>query len=330
VKAAIVGITGPVLTAAEAALFRAHPPAGVILFARNIESPAQLASLAQDLRRTCPPSSVLMVDQEGGRVARLRPPYWRAHPPAATIGALFAERPRAGLRVAWLTGALIGLDCADAGFDLVAAPVLDVPVPDAHDVIGDRAYGTQPATVARLARAVAAGLMAGGVMPIGKHAPGHGRARVDSHLVLPRVEANDLDADLLPFAANADLPWLMTAHIVYAGFDPISPATLSRVVIDRIIRGRIGFRGVLVTDDLAMKALSAEPAERAVGALSAGCDLALYCPGDPEGTRAVLAACPAVSDATRARMAAARSMVRNRRLPLVADRLAAERDRLLA
>lgn len=328
-KAAIVGIAGPELTAAEAALFRAYPPAGVILFARNVETPARLAALAHALRRVCPSGFVLMVDQEGGRVARLRPPHWRAHPPAAAIGALFAANPPAGLRAAWLTGALIGLDCQTVGFDLVAAPVLDVPIPNAHDVIGDRAFASDPLAVARLGAAAAAGLMAGGVMPIGKHAPGHGRARVDSHLDLPRVDANDLDADLLPFAANAHLPWLMTAHIVYTPFDPIYPATLSRTVIEQIIRRRIGFRGVLVTDDLAMKALSADPAACAVQALAAGCDLALYCPGDPDGTRAVLAACPDISADTLVRLATARAMVRHRALPLSADHLATERDRLL-
>lgn len=329
-KAAIVGIAGPALAPEEAALFRAHPPAGVILFARNIQDPAGLAALTHDLRRVLPAGATIMVDQEGGRVARLRPPHWRTHPPARAIGALFAGNQAAGLRAAWLTGALIGLDCAAAGFDLVAAPVLDLSVPGAHDVIGDRAYATDPAIVTRLARAVAEGLMAGGVIPIGKHAPGHGRARVDSHLSLPRVDANDLDADLLPFAANANLPWFMTAHIVYAALDPISPATLSGPVIERVIRGRMGFRGVLVTDDLAMKALSGAPADLAARALAAGCDVALYCPGDFEGTRDVLAACPAITPATQARMATARAMVRQRAVVLDGTALAAERDRLLA
>jgi len=329
-KAAIVGIAGSALAPEEAALFRAHPPVGVILFARNIQDPAGLSALTRDLRRVLPPGTVIMVDQEGGRVARLRPPHWRAHPPAGAIGALFARNQTAGLRAAWLTGALIGLDCSAAGFDLVAAPVLDLSVPGAHDVIGDRAYATDPASVARLARAVAEGLMAGGVIPIGKHAPGHGRARVDSHLSLPRVDANDLDADLLPFAANANLPWFMTAHIVYAALDPISPATLSGPVIERVIRGRMGFRGVLVTDDLAMKALSGTPADLAARALAAGCDVALYCPGDFEGTRDVLAACPAVTPATQARMATGRAMVRHRIVALDGAALSAERDRLLA
>ena len=192
-KAAIVGLAGPVLLEGEAALFRAHPPAGVILFARNVVDPAQLAALMAALRRVLPPDAVYMVDQEGGRVARLRPPSWRAHPPGAALGT-----PRR----AWLSGALIGLDCAAAGFNMVAAPVLDLSVPGAHDVIGDRALAETPEDVARLGRAFAEGLLAAGVVPIGKHIPGHGRARVDSHLSLPVVEANDLDADLHPFGSR--------------------------------------------------------------------------------------------------------------------------------
>lgn len=326
-KAAIVGLSGQVLSEAEAALLRAHPPAGVILFGRNIADPAQLRRLMGALRAVLDPRAVLMVDQEGGRVARLRPPNWRAHPPAERIGAL---APRAALRAAWLTGALIGMDCTAAGFDTVAAPVLDIRVPGAHDVIGDRAFATDPALVARIGRAMAQGLMAGGVQPIGKHAPGHGRAEVDSHLHLPRVAANDLAPDLLPFARNVDLPWLMTAHIVYAALDPAGPATLSPTVIGGIIRQRLGFNGVVVTDDLAMKALHGAPADLACAALAAGCDLALYCPGDPDGNAAVLRAVPKVSAAGLLRLRAARAAVATRRLALDPTRLSDERERLLA
>lgn len=329
-KAGIVGIAGPELAPAEAALFRGHPPAGVILFARNIQDPQQLAALVNHLRRVLPRGAVLMVDQEGGRVARLRPPHWRAHPPASTFGRLFDANPRAGLRVAWLTGALIGLDCRSAGFDVAAAPVLDVPVPGADAVIGDRALGTEPATVARLGRALAAGLMVAGVQPVGKHAPGHGRAGVDSHFSLPLVAANDLEPDLLPFARNSDLLWLMTAHIVYPVWDRELPATLSPVVIRTIIRGRIGFGGVLVTDDLAMKALLGEPADLARQALEAGCDLALYCAGDYPANEALLRTCPALSDAALTRFHSARAIAATRRMPLNAGRLEAERARLLA
>jgi beta-N-acetylhexosaminidase len=328
-KAAIVGISGQVLTPDEAALFRAARPAGVILFARNIGDPMQVARLMEQLRQALPADAVLMVDQEGGRVARLRPPHWRGHKPAAALGALFAANPAAALRAAWLTGALIGLDCAEAGFDTAAAPVLDLSIPGAHDVIGDRALGTDPVVIGRLGRALAAGLLAAGVQPIGKHAPGHGRARVDSHLSLPTVDAGNLDADLLPFALNADMPWMMTAHIVYAAFDPISPATLSPTVIRDLIRGRIGFQGVLVTDDLAMKALSGAPAELAAQSLAAGCDVALYCSGDFGLTEALLRTCPTLTDAARTRLAAARAAAARSRLALSPIRLAQERDRLL-
>ena len=326
-RAAIVGIGGPVLAAEEAALLRDHPSAGVILFRRNIEDPAQLRLLVAALRSVLAPGAVLMLDQEGGRVARLRPPHWASHPSCGAIGTL---PPPLALRAAWLQGALIGLQCGEAGFDTVCAPVLDRRIAGASDVIGDRAFAAGPEQVARLARAMAAGLLATGIQPVGKHAPGHGRASVDSHLALPTVAANDMDADLLPFAANADLPWLMTAHIVYPLWDLARPATLSPTVIGQIIRGRCGFRGVLASDDLAMNALDGAPATRAIAALEAGCDIALYCSGDPEGTKAVLRAVGPLGDAARARLAAARAMAAARAVPLDRIALAAERERLLA
>lgn len=326
---AIVGIAGPALLAEEAALFRAFPPAGVILFSRNIQDPDQLAGLIAALRLVLPDHADLMVDQEGGRVARLRPPHWHAHPPASTIGELFADNPAAGLRAAWLTGALIGLDCRDAGFTIAAAPVLDISIPGAHDVIGDRAFARHPVAVARLGAAVANGLLAAGVLPVGKHAPGHGRARVDSHLTLPRVDDDDLSADIRPFTLRADLPWMMTAHIVYRALDPHFPATLSATVIKRIIRERIGFEGVLVTDDLAMKALSGTPAYLAGQALAAGCDIALYCSGDFALTEALLRACPPMPPATQRRLRAGRNAALTQRLNLDPKALKAERDRLL-
>jgi len=327
-RAAIVGISGRVLLEQEAALLRACPPAGVILFARNIQDPVQLAALMTSLRAVLPPDADLMVDQEGGRVARLRPPHWRAHPPAAAIGALFERDPVAGARAAWLTGALIGLDVRGAGFTVVAAPVLDLSFPGAHDVIGDRALGSDPDAVARLGRAVAEGLLAVGVMPVGKHIPGHGRARVDSHLALPHVSDNDLSADIRPFALNAGLPWMMTAHIVYAALDPVLPATLSAQVIETVIRGRIGFKGVLVTDDLAMKALSGTPCDLARRALAAGCDIALYCSGEFAPTQALLRDCPPLTDAAQARLLAGRPMLGTAILDQAA--LAAECDGLLS
>ncbi len=325
-KAAVVGIAGPALLPEEAALFRAFPPAGVILFGRNIAEPAQLARLMADLRAVLPAHAVFMVDQEGGRVARLRPPYWRAHPRARTLGHLFDSNPRAGLRAAWLTGALIGADCAEAGFTVTAAPVLDLSVPDAHDVIGDRALAEDPVVIARLARAVAAGIGAAGIQPVGKHAPGHGRARVDSHLSLPRVETNDLAADIRPFALNSDLPWMMTAHIVFPALDPILPVTLSPRAIGGTIRGHIGFKGVLVTDDLAMKALDGRPADLAQQAIAAGCDIALYCSGELAPTEAVLRQVPVVSPAGAERLATARAGAARRRLSMNPALLAAERE----
>lgn len=328
-RAAIIGIAGPTLAPDEAALLRACPPAGVILFARNIADPAQLALLIAALRAVLPAGAVLMLDQEGGRVARLRPPHWLAHPAAAALGALHAGRPAAGLRGAWLTGALIGLDCAAAGFDVVAAPVLDLAHPGANAVVGDRAYGAAPAAVAGLARAMADGLLAAGMQPVGKHAPGHGRARVDSHHALPIVTDTMLDDDLAPFIANRDLPWLMTAHIVYPVWDATRPATLSSVVIADVIRGRIGFAGLLVSDDLAMRALDGPPAELARACLAAGCDIALYCPGDAEGTRAVLEAVPSLTPAATARLAAAARLARDRRQKLDRAVLLAERSALI-
>jgi beta-N-acetylhexosaminidase len=325
VKAAIVGIAGPALSPDEAALFEACPPTGVILFGRNIQDPAQLRALTASLRQVLPPEAELMVDQEGGRVARLRPPHWRAHPPASALGALYQSDPAAALRCAWLTGALIGLDCAEAGFSVVAAPVLDLSVPGAHDVVGDRAFASHPVSVARLGRAMANGLLAGGVVPVGKHVPGHGRAAVDSHLALPVVATDDLAADFRPFALNFDLPWLMTAHIVYQGLDPADPATLSATVIRDVIRGRIGFKGVLVTDDLAMKALSGTPADLAARALAAGCDIALYCSGEFAPTQDLLQRCPDLT--AQASLRAGRSRVGT--LTLDAGQLYAERARLL-
>jgi beta-N-acetylhexosaminidase len=329
-RAAIVGIAGLALTDEEAALFTRHPPAGFVLFRRNVEDPAQLRALTDALHARLGPGGPILIDQEGGRVARLRPPHWRAHPPAAAIGALHGRDPPAGLRAAWLTGALIGLDCAAAGIDVACAPVLDVRRPETHEAIGDRAFSTDPAAVAALGRSLAEGLLAAGVQPVGKHAPGHGRARSDSHLALPVVWDSDLSADLVPFAGNADLGWMMTAHILYPAFDTRRPATLSSTIIREIIRGRIGFAGVLASDDLAMEALRGAPAARATAALAAGCDVALYCPGDPAGNAAVLAACPALSEAAAARLRAAQATAAARRSALQGPQLSDERDRLLA
>lgn len=296
-KPAILGVSGPVLTAEEAALFREIPPAGVILFGRNVVDPAQLARLIADLRAVLPTDAVLMVDQEGGRVARLRPPHWAAHPAAGVIAALYRRDAAAGERAAWLQGAAIGTECRAAGFDVVAAPVLDLAVPGQDKVVGDRSFGSDPAVVATLGLAMARGLQAAGIIPVAKHAPGHGRATVDSHASLPRVAAAGpaWSADIAPFRALADrLPCMMTAHILYEGLDDTHPATQSRRVVQSVIREAIGFRGLLFSDDLAMHALSGTPLERAQRALDAGCDIALFCPGDGAGNRAILEALPEV------------------------------------
>jgi beta-N-acetylhexosaminidase len=328
--ATIVGIAGPELTSDEATLLRHTAPAGAILFGRNVDEPRQLAALTASLRDVLPDDAVVMVDQEGGNVARLRPPHWRAHPAASTIGRLFARDAASGLRAAWLTGALIGLDARAAGFDVVTAPVLDRAIPGAHAVIGDRAFAEDPESVARLGRSMAEGLLAAGVQPVMKHLPGHGRTSVDSHLALPRCAAADLATDFAPFAANADLPWGMTAHMLYTALDSERPATLSSAVIGRVIRGEIGFQGLVVTDDLAMQALEGSPAVRAAAALAAGCDIALFCPGILEQTASVLAVCPELSAQAHARMRAAKALAAASRVLLDAEALAAERDRLLA
>ncbi len=317
-KAAIVGIAGYVLSSQEAALLAAYPPAGIILFARNVADPVQLRALTANLHEA---GVVVVVDQEGGRVARLRPPHWRAHPPAGDIGLL---PPEAARRAAWLTGTLIGADCRTAGIDVVCAPVLDLLVPGADGIVGDRAFGSDPETVGDLGAALADGLLAAGVVPVAKHAPGHGRAGADSHATMPWLSAGSED-DLAPFIRCAHLPWMMTAHILYDAWDPALPATLSPTIIREVIRGRIGFRGLLVSDDLAMGALTGSPAERGIAALTAGCDLAMHCSGVLEDSADLLAATPFLSVAAREKLAA-----RPAPQPLDLPVLAAERAEIFA
>jgi beta-N-acetylhexosaminidase len=280
-KPVILGVSGPILLAAEAAMLRAHAPRGLILFARNIENPTQLAELMAQLRAALPAGAMLMVDQEGGRVARLKPPHWPALPAAATLKTAEA---------AFAHGRALGAMARDAGFDIAAAPVLDLRYEFADAVIGDRALSSDPQTVAVLGGEIARGIIAEGVIPVMKHLPGHGRANADSHLTLPRIADSDLEADFYPFIANNALPWAMTAHIVYDQIDAKLPATISPKVIRDVIRRKIGFAGTLISDDLAMAALTGTPAERATAALAAGCDIALYCPGDMAGNVSILEA----------------------------------------
>jgi beta-N-acetylhexosaminidase len=323
-RAAIIGIAGTALAAEEVALFRATPPMGVILFARNIATPAELQALNASIRDLLGAEAPILVDQEGGRVARLRPPHWPAFPPAASFENLPAPAAEAN-------AALLGLTCMDAGFDVVCTPVLDLRLPGAHGVIGDRAFSADPAEVARLGAAWVRGLQSAGCIPVIKHIPGHGRARVDSHLDLPRVSASraELAADLAPFAAlAASGAWAMTAHILYEAFDAALPATLSPSVIAGIIRGEAGFDGVLVSDDLAMQALRGDPGALAAQSIAAGCDLVLHCTGVLAETAAALAGCPGLSDRAIARLAATRAAARPQ--PLDADALLALRDAELA
>jgi beta-N-acetylhexosaminidase len=277
----IFGCSGTRLSEREQDFFRDANPLGFILFQRNCETPDQVRALIASLREAVGRAEApVLIDQEGGRVARLKPPQWPAYPPAAALAGLGGERAREAVR---LGARLIADDLAALGITVDCLPVLDVPVPGSDAVIGDRAYGDAPEPVTTLGRAACEGLLAGGVLPVLKHIPGHGRGMVDSHQALPRVDdlRTTLEAlDFAPFRALADMPLAMTAHIVYTAFDAERPATLSRRVIDEAIRASIGFDGLLLTDDLSMRALGGSFAGRAVGALEAGCDVVLHCNGD--------------------------------------------------
>jgi beta-N-acetylhexosaminidase len=308
-KAAIFGCAGPRLSTQERNFFAANNPFGFILFARNVETPDQVRALVKALRESVGRADApVLIDQEGGRVARLKPPHWRAAPAAAKIAALADQDMDAACEAAWLNARLIGGELAALGVDVDCAPVCDVPVTGSHDVIGDRAYGTDPGRVATIARAAALGFIDAGVLPVIKHIPGHGRARADSHLELPTVETPRAEletADFVPFRALADMPWAMTAHVRYLALDPERPATTSRTVIRDVVRGQIGFDGVLVSDDLSMKALGGSFAERTKAALGAGCDVALHCNGDMAEMEGVAAAAPPLTEAARKRIARA-------------------------
>jgi beta-N-acetylhexosaminidase len=310
-RAIILGCAGERLNADERWFFADSDPVGFILFRRNCHSPDQVRDLVVALRdavgRTDAP---VLIDQEGGRVARLRPPSWRLYPSAACLGSL--PDPQAELAIR-LGARLMADDLQQLGITVDCLPVLDIPVAEADPVIGDRAYGTEPGRVAKLARAVCEGLLEGGVLPVIKHIPGHGRARVDSHYSCPEVEAsaNELShTDFAPFQALSAMPWAMSAHIVYMAIDPTAPATLSHRVISEAIRGAIGFDGVLVSDDLSMRALGGEIAERAERALSAGCDLVLHCNGDRREMEAVVTAARPISARTGDRLARGEAMRR--------------------
>jgi beta-N-acetylhexosaminidase len=288
---AIYGCAGTTLSAAEQDFFREVKPWGFILFARNISDSVQVKALVAQLRDTVADAQApILIDQEGGRVARLGPPHWHARPPAARFGALHIENPEAAREACYLNARLIAHDLASLGINVDCLPVLDVPVAGAHDIIGDRAFAHDPTTIIDLGKAQMEGLMDGGVLPVMKHIPGHGRAGADSHLDLPRVSATaeELSAsDFVTFRSLSQCPIAMTAHVVYESIDPQRPCTTSAKVIRDVIRGEIGFDGLLMSDDLSMKALDGPLAVRAKAALFAGCDLALHCNGDMDEMRDV-------------------------------------------
>ena len=301
--AVILGCSGEHLTASERDLFAAADPAGFILFRRNCNSPGQVRDLVASLRSCVGRDDApILIDQEGGRVARLRPPHWRRYPSAARLASLSDPAAATAARIG---ARLIADDLARLGITVDCLPVLDLPAAAADPVIGDRAYGSNPERVARLAGAVCAGLLDGAVLPVLKHMPGHGRARVDSHHACPRVETSFEElarTDFAPFRALATMPWAMTAHIVYSAIDPSAPATLSSRLVAEVIRSEIGFDGVLVSDDLSMRALGGGLGERTRQALAAGCDLALHCNGDPGEMEEVVAAARPISQFTEARL----------------------------
>jgi beta-N-acetylhexosaminidase len=308
-RAVILGCAGERLNPNERRFFDGADPVGFILFRRNCRSPDQVRDLVASLRDAVGRSDApVLIDQEGGRVARLKPPSWRRYPSAACLGSLPGPQAELGAR---LGARLMADDLEQLGITVDCLPVLDIPIAEADPVIGDRAYGTEPDRVTKLARAACEGLLEGGVLPVIKHIPGHGRARVDSHYSCPVVEtpANELsETDFAPFRALAAMPWAMSAHIVYMAIDPTAPATLSRRVISEVIRGVIGFDGVLVSDDLSMQALGGGISERAERALTAGCDLVLHCNGDFREMEAVVTAARPISAHTADRLARGESM----------------------
>jgi beta-N-acetylhexosaminidase len=312
--AAIFGCAGAVLTDAERRFFAETDPLGFILFARNVETPAQVRALVAALRDAVGRGDApVLIDQEGGRVQRLGPPHWRKAPPGAAFSRLGGRDRGRAAELLRLNFRLIGRDLADLGIDVDCAPVLDVPVPGADDVIGDRAYGDESGLVADLGRAVMDGLLDEGILPVVKHCPGHGRATADSHLRLPVVEATygDLEArDFAPFRALADAPWGMTAHVVYQAIDPTAPATISAKVIGAVIRGAIGFSGVLVSDDLSMRALAGSYEDRARESLAAGCDLVLHCNGKMDEMMGVAQGARRLTDLSLDRLRRAAAMKR--------------------
>lgn len=326
-RAVIFGCAGTALDAEERAFFRDCQPAGLILFGRNVTDPDQLRALIDDFRTVLGRENVMiLIDQEGGRVARLRPPHWREMPPPAVFGILEERRPGTGVRAASLNAALLAGELRGLGINVDCTPVLDLRLPGAHGIIGDRSFGSEPAIVSSLGRAVCESLIAGGVLPVIKHLPGHGRARVDSHEALPIVEtplAELGQTDFAPFRALADMPLAMTAHVVYTAVDAGRAATVSPKAIAEAIRGEIGFDGLLVSDDLGMRALGGRLGESAAAALGAGCDAILHCSGDLAEMREIAERASLLSGQGRRRLDTALSRIR---APAAIDREAATQE----
>ncbi|MEM8975370.1 MAG: beta-N-acetylhexosaminidase [Pseudomonadota bacterium] len=289
-NAMIVGLAGPTLQKEEAAFLQEVRPAGLIIFARNVQDPDQLRRLIKDARSAlAEPDCLVLVDQEGGRVQRLRRPHWTALPAAARYGKAYCEAPERALQMLAQVSSLCAAELRDVGINTNCAPCLDLPINGAHDVIGDRAYGRSPSEIARFGQTVAESFMNAGVLPVMKHVPGHGRAMVDSHKQLPVVHTkwSDLnETDIEPFRLLNHVPAAMTAHVVYSDIDPEAPATTSKTVIANVIRDEIGFDGLLMSDDLSMSALKGTISERAAAVRGAGCDLVLHCNGNLEEMRA--------------------------------------------
>ena len=326
-KAFITGLAGTKLSDAERDFIRAERPWGFILFRRNIDSPTQVAALTNEIQDVLGVTDVpILVDQEGGRVQRFRPPNWPLYPAGAAFGRLYDIDSALGLKAARLSARLIADDLTKVGVTVDCLPLADVPVPGADDVIGDRAYGNDPQKVAAIARAVTEGLEQGGILPILKHIPGHGRATADSHLALPVVDSPKSELESIDFAAFkplADLPMAMTAHVVFSAYDPAQPATTSATMIERVIRGLIGFQGLLMSDDVGMNALAGSIAERTKALLAAGCDMVLACSGEPEEMHQVARETPELSGKALAR---AKAALASRQAPKPFDRDAARTE----
>jgi beta-N-acetylhexosaminidase len=332
-RAFITGVSTTELTAEERGFIGATRPWGFILFKRNIDSPSQVATLVGELRAAIGnPEAPVLIDQEGGRVQRFGPPHWPVYPAGAVFGVLYDIDSALGLTAARLSARLIADDLVALGVTVDCLPLADVPVAGADAVIGNRAYGTDPGKVAAIARAVTEGLEQGGILPVLKHIPGHGRATADTHFRLPEVDTPRAELERTDFAAFqplADLPMAMTAHVVFSALDPAHPATTSATIIEQVIRGVIGFQGLLMSDDVSMNALSGSIAERTQAILAAGCDMVLHCNGKLDEMREVAAASPELSGKALER---ARRALASRKAPQAFDRLAArvELDGLIA